>query len=56
MRHFRIVIIDRVKGGFILQTEHEDHSINPGSELKTKRGVVQLQSAQGLDGVVGDGA
>lgn len=40
MRHFRVVIVDSVEGGLILQAEHEDDGVDPSSELQKGVGTV----------------
>jgi len=34
LRHLDVVVVDGVEAGFVLQAEHEDDGVNPGSELK----------------------
>ena len=34
LSHLGVVVVDGVEGGLVLQAEHEDDGINPGSELK----------------------
>ena len=37
--HLRVVLIDRLETLFVLQTEDEDHGINPMGELEEKRAL-----------------
>ncbi|MPC72558.1 hypothetical protein E2C01_066869 [Portunus trituberculatus] len=41
--HLRIVVIDGVEGALILQTEHEDDSINPSRELRGQEPVREMR-------------
>ena len=34
--HLGVVIVDRVEGGLVLQTEHEYHGVHPRGKLKEK--------------------
>ena len=34
LRHFGVVVIDGVEARLVLETEHEDHRVDPRGELK----------------------
>lgn len=39
VRHFRVVIIDGVKAGFVLKAKHEYYRINPGGKLQNNKKI-----------------
>lgn len=39
MRHFRVVIIDCVKAGFVLKAKHEYYRIDPGGKLQYNKKI-----------------
>jgi hypothetical protein len=43
LRHFCVIVVDRVEARLVLKAEHEDDRVHPGSELKIEEFKLKIK-------------